>query len=406
MLRSFARYFNESVYRGPDTEGGAGETDDNVFAGDTGGDDGGHEGGDDSGEPSETTKEESLSVRDQIKKAMTESSEAAQPQKKKKEARTGNAPVKTGESAAPAPTASAAAAPESLPKELKTEWDKTPPAIQAAFVKREQDMAQGVQALRQRYELIDQAIAPHNDALRQMNATPGEAVNRMFLWFKALANSPNEAFPALAKSMGRNWDEITGKVATQPGQQQVPAQQGAPEIPEPVKNYVSGLERQIQQLSGFVQQLGGKLAPLEQNINTQNEARTRENLNIWSKDKKFFDEVRQDMARLIETGIVPLKDGQVDLDTAYERAIYFNPEVRAKVLAEQQQANQQVQQANDATATAARQTKVNNARRASVSLPVVGSPGANAGQPTARKKTGPTSVRESLKQAMAELRDQ
>ena len=111
------------------------------------------------------------------------------------------------------------------------------------------------------------------------------------------------------------------------------------------------------------------------------------------------------MAKLIETGVVPLKDGQVDLDTAYERAIYFNPEVRAKVLAEQQQANQAAQQVSKDAATAAQQTQVSRARKASVSLPASTTPGAANG--AVKPKPGQKlSVRDSLKQAVSQLREQ
>jgi len=414
MLRSFNKHFNETVFRGPDMEGAGGGEDTVLDTGGSndGGDlDGGHEGGN---EPPE--KEAPLTVREQIKASMKEVADDVAKPKPAKDAKTGRFAERTpkggeapAEPVAAAPAAPAVPAPESLPKEAKAEWDKTPPAIQQAFVKREEDMARGVQDLKNRYTLIDQAIAPHTDALRQMNASPGEAVNRMFLWFKALAGKPADAFPALAQSMGIDWAKLSApKVAgAAPMEgQQAPAN-GAPEIPEPVKQYVGRLEGQLQQMQQYVQQIGGRFGSVENTINEQNQARTVENLNFWSKDKPYFQEVRQEMGKLIETGIVPLKDGQVDLDTAYERAIYLNPTVRAKVLAEQQQANNQVQQQSRDAATTAQQTQVNRARKASVSLPATSTPGSGNGAPAVKRKPGEkTSVRDSLKAAVAQLRDQ
>ena len=411
MLRSFTGDLVASVFRGPDMEGGT-DVENVVNDGGTTGDIGGDaDGGDTGGEAGEA--DAPLSVRDQIKKSMAEVNEpAAKPKPKDKSGRFGDKPAK-GQEAAPVQAAPAAAPavepPASLPKELKAEWDKAPPAIQQAFLKREADMAKGVEELKNRYSLIDQAIAPHNDALRQMNATPADAVNRMFLWFKALAGSPAQAFPQLAQSMGIDWKRLTGTQAQANPADQAAAQGaasgGAPEIPEQVKAYVGNLENQLQQLSAYVQQIGGRFGSVEQNIQTQNMARTQENLNLWSNGKPYFNEVRQDMAKLIETGVVPLKDGQVDLDTAYERAIYFNPEVRAKVLAEQQQANQQVQQESKAAATTAQQAQVTKARKASVSLPASTTPGSLNG--AAKTKPGQRmSVRDSLKAAVSSLRDQ
>lgn len=423
MLRNFTRHFYESVARGPADEGGSDVAGDIPVDADAGTDDAGGDGNaagtDGAGEAGEAEgSQDKLSVRDQIKNAMKESAEPAPEAKPKKEkaAKTKEAaPAKAAaDPAAPAPAAGAIPAPARLSAEAKAEWDKTPPAIQQAFIKAEQDTAAGVEQLKQRYTLIDQALAPHTDALRQMNATPGEAVNRMFLWFKALAGSPQHSFPELAKSMGVDWNKLVA--ATAQGGQPAPAAgqvdpqatggTAAPEIPEPVKNYVGQLEQEVQSLKQVVQQIQGGFNGIQENLNTQNEARTQENLTIWSKDKPHFAEVRVDMANLIQSGIVPLKNGQVDLDTAYERAIHMNPEVRAKVYAEQQQADLQVQQQSQEAVTTANKTKVAQARKASASLPV-SAPGANNGAPVQKRKPGEKlSVRESLKAAVAELRDQ
>jgi hypothetical protein len=415
MLNSLTRHFNETVFRGPDNEGGGGdgETVTNDLGGDAGGaDDSG--GGVADGEVGQG--DEKLTVREQLKKAIAETSEPPAKSKKEKSGRFGDRPV-PGQTAAkaddtaplaPPPAPAAISAPASLPKEAAAEWEKTPPAIQAAFVKREQDMEKGVAELKQRYNLIDQAIAPHNDALRQMNATPADAVNRMFLWFKALAGRPAESFPALAQSMGIDWKRLTSPQAA-PADQAAAQGTGsgtAPEIPDPVRQYVGSLESQVRQLSDVVQQIYGRFGNVEQNLNSQNMARTQENLNFWSKDKPHFNDVRMDMAKLIETGVIPLKDGQVDLDTAYERAIYFNPEVRVKVLAEQQQANQAVQQKSQDAATTAQQTQVTKARKAGVSLPASTTPGAANGEFTRKKPGEKLSVRDSLKASIAQLRDQ
>ena len=421
MLRSFAERMNDTVFCGPENEGGGGDAGEGDLGGaDAGGDIGSDaDGGDGGGEGGEA--ERPLTVREELKRSIEEvrnQEEGKKPKRDKTTGRFGAGKDKTQEAGEGAgeqqQQAQTVAPPDSLPKEAKAEWDKTPPAIQAAFVKREQDMAAGVAELKNKYSLIDQAIAPHTDKLRQMNATPGEAVNRMFLWFGALAGNPKESFPALAKSMGIDWNRLIAPAgATQGSAEQVAAQGTgsgtAPEIPEPVKQYVGQLEQKIGQLTQFVHQLGGQIAPIQQNINTQNEARTRENLSIWSKDKPYFEDVRQTMAQFIQSGVVPLRpDGQVDLDTAYERAIYFSPEVRAKVLAAQQQANQQVQQEAEKTATTAQQTQVNKARKAAGgSLPASSTPGNGNGVTMPKKKPGEKSnVRDSLKQAIAQLRDQ
>lgn len=423
LLRSLARHLNDTVFRGPDDELGSGEAD-IQDTGDTGGDvDAG--GSDASAEPE--GEPERLTVREQIKKSIAETSEppAEKPKREKGTGRFKSTKPDDGTqppadpNAAPAPAPAAAddiPAPASLGPEAKAAWANAPKEIKEAFIKREADMQKGVDELKGRYAQIDAALQPHTDALRQMNATPGEAVDRMFLWFKALSGQPTASFPALAQSMGIDWSKLVeATVQSQqlaPGQQQQqqaqPEGEAPPEIPEHLKSYFNQLQQQIVGLTQQFNQVGGRFQTMEEQVQQQNAARTAENLSIWSKDKPHFEAVREDMANLLGKGVIPLKpDGQVDLDKAYETAIYFNPTVRALVLAEQQQANQQVQQETAAAATTAQQVQVEKARRAAVSIPSRQPPGAgNVGAAVKKKPGQRTSVRDSLKQAMAELRDQ
>lgn len=418
LLRSINRHMN-NVFRAPDDE--LGTEDPNLDTGDVGGD----EPDVDLAGGADLESDKPLSVREEIKKAMDASREPTPRKRADKSKRFGDRPAKGDEPAPaaaaapegdPAPTPAPAEpeipAPESLTKEAKEAWNAAPLAIKQAFIKREEDMARGVGELKQRYALIDQAIAPHTDALRQMNATPADAVNRMFLWFKALAGKPTDAFPALAQSMGIDWKQLTGaqQQAAPVDPNAPPPAPGAPEIPEPVKQYVGQLEGQVQQLVQYVQQLGGQLGGIQSTFQEQSEAKTRENLSIWSQGKPYFEDVRADMAKMIEGGVIPLKpDGQVDLDTAYERAIYFNPTVRAKVLAEQAAANSQVQQQSQEAATTAKTQQASKARKAAGgSLPASTTPGAgNNGLNGSKPKPGQkTSVRDSLRAAIQQLREQ
>jgi hypothetical protein len=162
-----------NVYSAPENEGGADAVIPDSGVADTGG-------GVDSGDTGETGGEpaapdQRLSVRDEIKKAMADSSQQEQ-QKSKKLATGGKGvapPVDPTQQQQQTPQQTVPA-PERLSKEAKADWDKAPETVKQAFVKAEQDMQRGVEELRQRYAGIDQAIAPHADALRQMNASPAD----------------------------------------------------------------------------------------------------------------------------------------------------------------------------------------------------------------------------------------
>lgn len=421
----FGRHFNDSVFRGPDNEGGAGDTE--VLDNDTG-DVAAGETADTEVDEGESDKP--LTVREQLKKSIAEVNGEQAPEKKPKDkkGRFGDRQAKEAPTAAAPPAAevpvaaTALAAPAAFSKEAKEAWDKVPPELQGALhqaiAKREQDMQAGVDQLKQRYAQIDQVLEPHQDALRQMNATPAQAVDRMFLWFKALAGTPVKSIPALVKSLGYDWGKVTAAIAQDMGQQapapgQTPAStevvsgDQVPAIPEPVKNYMDQLEQQVRQLTEVVQQIDGRFGGLEGNIAQQNYTKTQENLNIWSQGKDYFEEVRQDMAKLLQGGMIPLKpDGTVDLDTAYERAIYYNPEVRTKVLAKQQQADTEVQKQAEVAATTAQSQQVSKARRAAVSIPPNNAPSDRTPVGGTKKPRQRLSVRDSIREAITQVRDQ
>jgi hypothetical protein len=322
----------------------------------------------------------------------------------------GEAPA--GEAAeTPAETAPKTAAPAAWPKEAKETWAALPPAVQAAVLKRETDVQKGVDELKGKYAEIDGAIAPHIDAIRRHGHTPAQAVNQMFSWFHALAGNPDVAFPALLRSF--NFDprrlvpQQQQQPVAQPGNQQpqaaavgadgkpIAAAQPADAVPPAVQNYINQITNKLSQLENAFSQ---KIGAVENTFQQQSEAKTQEVLMNWAKDKPHFEKVRVLMSQLIASGAVPLKDGRVDLDGAYDAAIYANPEVRGSLQAEQQKAAQAAQIAAAAKEKAAQQAAADKARKTNVSL----APSAPGQAPAPKAKKG-RSVRESLKDAMEEL---
>src|SRR5580700_4688999 len=103
------------------------------------------------------------------------------------------------------------AAPEAWAKEAKAAWAQVPPAAQAAILKREQDVSQGVENLKRGYKELDDALKPYMGAIQEHKTTPGAAVKQLFDWMLALTNeakalksgqAPQGVFAALAQSYG------------------------------------------------------------------------------------------------------------------------------------------------------------------------------------------------------------
>ena len=369
-------------------------------------------------------KPEKLSVRQSLEKGFADArlAERPAPKREKKPARAademraeaeGSQPAETpaettGEAAAPAEEAPKTAAPTAWPKEAKEAWQALPPQVQAAVLKRETDVQKGVDELKGKYAEIDGAIAPHIDAIRRHGHTPAQAVNQMFSWFHALAGNPDVAFPALLRSFNFDPRRLVPQAqpqAAQPGNQQPPAAavgadgkpvaQPADAVPPAVQNYINQITNKLSQLENAFSQ---KIGAVESTFQQQSEAKTQEVLMGWAKDKPHFEKVRVLMSQLIASGAVPLKDGRVDLDGAYDAAIYANPEVRGALQADQAKAAQAATVAAAAKEKAAQQAAADKARKTNVSL-APSAPG-QAVQPKAKKGR---SVRESLKDAMEEL---
>lgn len=282
-------------------------------------------------------------------------------------------------------------APDSFSKEAKAQWAGTPEVIRNAILKRETDMARGVEELKARYSDIDQVLAPRINTIKQHGHSPAQAVNQLFAWFEALAANPQQAFPALAQSFRFDLKSLlNGQAQTTPPTEQDPkAQQQQGPIPDELQNYLRSLERKFEErLSGVTQQ-----------FSRQSEERTKEILDSWSKDKPYFEDVRMRMSQLIASGAIPpLPNGAADLDAAYDQALFSLPDVRARVLKEQRDKEINAIKEKREKERLAQQQQADKARRASGSL-ASGAPGDPA---TQGKKPKSKSVRESILEA-AEL---
>jgi hypothetical protein len=295
-------------------------------------------------------------------------------------------------------------APEAFSKEAKAEWANVPPNVQAAILKRETDTAKGVEELKGKYRDLDQALAPHMQAIRQNGHSPAQAVTQLFAWMQALAGNPDAAFPALAKSFGYDIARFMPKnAATQQPSAQDPnaaaAGQAAPAgIPPEVTQHIEQLTQKIAQLEG---NFGTEINNFRTQFQRDTEEKTNQILTNWSNGKTHFPAVRGLMAQLLQSGAVPLKEGQVDLDAAYDMAINAHPQVRALVYQERVAAAKAAREAKAKADAVKNQDAANKARRASVSVGN-NAPGEVA-VATGGKRGKGLSVRESINQAREQL---
>lgn len=192
-------------------------------------------------------------------------------------------------------------APSSWSPAAKAEFDKLPTPVQQAVAKREQEIDQGLRRKAEelkRYEPLEQLIAPHRDKWRMAGMDEASAIGTLIGAQNVLETNAVQGIQHLMRAYGVTAAQIMGQEgqaqAPQPGQP-APAQAGqAPEIEQ--------LRAQIAQLQQSVQY--SQTAPLVSEV----EAFFSDPANLYAEN------VRSDMARLLETGMAStLKD-------AYDKA--------------------------------------------------------------------------------------
>lgn len=229
-----------------------------------------------------------------------------------------------------------------LRKDEAEAFSKADPAVQQAFIRRSEEMHKGFEQNREKAQFGDamlQAINPHLQTIQSLGVHPAVAVSKLLEADHALRFGNAQQKTAFITQLARDYGVDLGQA------QEYAA--ATPHNPE-------------------VEQLRAQLAQMQQTINQREQSQQlqqQETLNseiarfAADPNHKHFEEVREYMAGLLQTGIAP------DLEKAYDMAVYANPNVRAKVLAEQQA---QAEAKRQAELTA----KANEARKAAaVNLP-------------------------------------
>lgn len=253
-------------------------------------------------------------------------------------------------------------------QEAKASWATLSPAIQAAVIKREQEVSSGFAQygqIAQRHKEFEQIVSPRRQYYAGQGISDTEAVNNLWLWFEALQNSPSKAFPELAQRFGIDLSTV------------IPGAQADADQSSYIDPVVQSLQNEIQQLRGQVGQVTGT-------FQQQAQERTRQELANFAKDKPHFEAVRVSMGRLMQAGMAN------SLDEAYQQALALNPEIQAQI-----QRDQQAEAAKKA-AEAALTTRPPTQRQAGVSLRGGAPSGANGAG-----KAPVGSIREELNKAFA-----
>ena len=325
-----------------------------------------------------------------------------------------------GEEGAHAEEKKSSEPPAAWSKSGKAQWESLPPSIQEEVLRREANAQKGVEELKSRHreELgaayartadLDASIAPYREAIRQAGRTEGQVVDRLFQWHMALSGPQRvEAFRSLAKNFGVDVSTLAGG-SQEPSQEPGDADSAA--APAQDMSWVPAFDRVSQRIDQF-----------EAMTAAQQMTAAQKTVDAWSRDKPHFERVRGRMAQMIDMDARLLqegrpavngfiKDDQVDMDAAYEAAVWADPELRSEFLQEQRRKSEEAASAATEQARVESERKLRaekarlealQAKRAASSLkpgaPLSGMNGAGPSRAHPRNE----SVRDSIRRALQE----
>lgn len=203
-------------------------------------------------------------------------------------------------------------APKSWTKDAQEAYAALPENIKAEIHRREGDFHKGIEQYKQMAHVgqtLDKEIRPYAELIQQHGTTAQNVVRELLATQKQLTTGTAEQKAQVVAKILRDY-QIDTNAVNQALQQPAPAQ------PDP---HFSQLADEVNQLKSQLSQ--AQLAPYIEQVNK------------FASDpaNEFYPIVEEDMNALLAQGRA------TDLKDAYNKAIWANPETRAKLLAKQQE---------------------------------------------------------------------
>jgi hypothetical protein len=212
------------------------------------------------------------------------------------------------------------AAPNTWRKELATEFGKLPESVRQEIHRREADFHKGIGQYKQAAtfaQSMARELLPYEQTMQQYNKQPNEVVKEATAAWNLLLTADKETKATFWLQVAKDYGIDISQLGTAPQQAAAGQTQDDPRL-------ATALQR---------------LEKLESHLTTQERQRAEaefsthvESVKSFGSDPKHrhFEAVREDMAVLIESGRAK------DLQDAYDKAVWINPDVRASLLADQE----------------------------------------------------------------------
>ena len=196
-------------------------------------------------------------------------------------------------------------APTSWSPKVREQWGKLPEDVRKEIVRREEASVHGVRKLQEEFQPVRQfaeQLSPFIQEARHLGADPTQYIANVMVAERSLrSQDPNEKFNALLN------------IADQYG--------------IPLRQYLGGEKPPVQSAPAVPAAVQQELQAMRQWREQEQAQQLQNQIEEFSKGAEFFEDVRNDMAALLDAGAAK------DLKEAYEKAIWTNPEVREVLLA-------------------------------------------------------------------------
>lgn len=200
-------------------------------------------------------------------------------------------------------------APSSWRKEAVAKWATLDPDLKAEVLKRETDFHKGTETYKQKAAFADEiqrTIAPYQQNFAALGIQPTYAIKTMFEAENMLRNGS----PQQKAQLFQKWAQDYG---VDLGQMQTNIDPHVAELQQKVSNYEAAMQHQR-----FQQE-------------SQAQSQLTSTIEDFAKNHEHLESVRVQMGSLLASGAAK------DLQDAYDQAIWTNPDIRATLLAKQQE---------------------------------------------------------------------
>jgi len=216
--------------------------------------------------------------------------------------------------------------PSSWKKDYEEHWGKLDPTLQDYIQQREADYAKGVSTYKNQWDMaapLVETIKQFEPLMNEYKIGPKEWISRLGTADMTLSKGTPEQklqmFAQLANDYGVNLGQLTGQ---------------------------SGYDPQFSQLAQELNQIKNQWTSFQSSQEQIEQAQLQNEISSFKDDKPYFEEVRETMAGLLQSGMAN------DLQSAYDKAIRLNDDVFHRVNAEQAQKHEAAQREKVAQAKA------------------------------------------------------